>query len=123
MPIILLGAMSWMFLATFLPAAENEIAVDSAESRSAGAVYARHLEYTINLIVDEYVRPVSRTDLMVAALSGLYEAAKVPVPSSLRADIEAAKSDSARVALLTDARPNRAYLEPLPGIPAPLARI
>jgi carboxyl-terminal processing protease len=123
MPKILLGAMSWMFLATFLQAAENEIAVDSAESRSAGAVYARHLEYTINLIVDEYVRPVSRTDLMFAALSGLYEAAKVPVPSSLRADIEAAKSDSARVALMTEVRQKLGDLEWLRGTAALVASI
>jgi carboxyl-terminal processing protease len=123
MPKILLGAMSWMFLATFLQAAENEIAVDSAESRSAGAVYARHLEYTINLIVDEYVRPVSRTDLMFAALSGLYEEAKVPVPSSLRADIEAAKSDSARVALMTEARQKLGDLESLRGTAALVASI
>ena len=76
---------------------------DVPPAKTSDAInFAQNLDYTISMIVDEYVRPVSRNDLMVAALTGLYEAAQVPVPASLRADVEKAKADSDRVAFLAE---------------------
>lgn len=113
-----------LLVASF-PATGNELTVsDVPPAKSADAInYAQNLDYTISMIVDEYVRPVTRNDLMVAALSGLYEAAQIPVPASLRANIEKAKADSDRVALLAVTRKNLGDLESLRGTGALVASI
>src|SRR5262245_3485795 len=101
---ILSGVMGLIFLGPLVQAAENDTSTDQPSTQSANGIYAQNLDYTINIIVDEYVRPVSRTDLVFAALTALYEAAKVPIPSTLRADVEAAKSDRTRITLITQTR-------------------
>jgi carboxyl-terminal processing protease len=61
--------------------------------------------------------------LIFAGLKGLYEAAQVPVPISLKADVEAAKSDDARLALLTLTREKLGDLQSLRGTGALVASV
>lgn len=56
--------------------------------RSEAEAYANNIKVVVLGIEDAYVRPVSRADLYEAALAGLYEAARQPVPVRLRADIQ-----------------------------------
>jgi carboxyl-terminal processing protease len=50
-------------------------------------------------IMKDYVRPVSAEPLLYAALCGLYEAAHVPVPPTLQAEVAQATGPAARVNL------------------------
>jgi C-terminal processing protease CtpA/Prc len=61
-----------------------------AESRR----FAQHVQSVIEQIVQTYVRPVKREDLMEAAITGLYEAAHKPVPRDLRNQVRQAISMS-----------------------------
>src|SRR5207253_6529579 len=56
--------------------------------RAEADAYARLIVGVVDRIVEEYIRPVSRVDLFEAALAGLYEAAREPVPAGLRADVQ-----------------------------------
>jgi C-terminal peptidase prc len=56
--------------------------------RSEAEAYANNLKQIVLQIGEKYVRPVAPVDLYEAALTGLYEAARVPVPAGLRADIQ-----------------------------------
>jgi C-terminal peptidase prc len=58
--------------------------------QSEALSYASAIVELVNRIQQEYVKPVSRLDLYEAALVGLYEAAREPVPAGLRADIRQA---------------------------------
>src|SRR5438105_265598 len=53
-------------------------------------IFARELLGVTEQVADQYVRPVSREQLLRAALAGLYEAARRPVPPDLAARIKAA---------------------------------
>src|SRR5438128_11650382 len=79
----------------------SSLAVDAPSKKDIEAVnYARNLDYAINIITEDYVRTVSRADLITAALTALYETAKVPVPPSLQTEIQAAKDDQQQKELL-----------------------
>ncbi len=77
--------------------------VTQAQLQAAAADYARNLTQILDTIERYYVRPVSRADLVEAALIGLYEAAQVPVPGTLRADLKKADR-TALDALMVKAR-------------------
>jgi carboxyl-terminal processing protease len=81
------------------PAAEP---ADAA--RQEPQVFAQLLLNTINQVGEFYVRPVSRADLAHAALSGLYEAARVPRPRDLRRRVERAVADQSLIVLFRQAR-------------------
>jgi carboxyl-terminal processing protease len=57
--------------------------------------FANNLVNAANLVANSYVRPVSRADLLQAALAGLYETARVPVPCNLRRRIDRAEKEAA----------------------------
>ncbi len=67
------------------------------EDRSAGPPlehieaqqYAQQLSRIIEQVGEKYVRPVSRAELATAALKGLYEAARLPIPPALHAEVQA----------------------------------
>jgi C-terminal peptidase prc len=61
-----------------------------AEINAAANDYAQNLVQVVEIIDRSYVRPVSRVDLYEAALTGLYEAARVPVPADLKSLLEKA---------------------------------
>jgi C-terminal peptidase prc len=84
--------------------------------------YARTLADAILKIEILYVRPVSRTDLVEAALAGLYEAAGEPTPSTLRADVKEA-ADRDILGLLYRTRMSLAGAESLRGQKAILASV
>jgi len=60
--------------------------------------YATQLLEISQVIVAKYIRPISREDLLSAALGGVYEAARVPLPHSLAPEVRkaAASEDELR---------------------------
>src|SRR5437588_1360384 len=60
--------------------------------------YALALYRVTNHVEMEYVRPLPRADLVCAGLQGLYEAARVPVPATLPADVRQADSEEKLIA-------------------------
>jgi carboxyl-terminal processing protease len=61
-------------------------------------VFALALLRATDQISAYYVRPVSREELLQTALTGLYEAARLPVPPNLDAEIHAVLAEKARTA-------------------------
>jgi len=57
-------------------------------SRVAAHQYALQLQEVIVRVMQHYIRPVEPVSLAEAALKGLYEAAQVPVPVTLHADLK-----------------------------------
>jgi carboxyl-terminal processing protease len=68
----------------------------------------------VNPITERYFRPISHTELIVAGLTGLYDAAKVPIPKTLAADIESAEPRKLLM-LITQTRMSLGDIEPLRG--------
>jgi carboxyl-terminal processing protease len=60
--------------------------------------FALALLRTTDQISAYYVRPVSREELLRTALTGLYQAARLPVPQSLGAEIHAVLAEKTRTA-------------------------
>jgi carboxyl-terminal processing protease len=54
--------------------------------------YAQRIHAVINEVTERYVREIPSQDLYLAALEGLYEAAQRPVPATLAADVQQARS-------------------------------
>jgi carboxyl-terminal processing protease len=52
--------------------------------------FAQRMNAVVEQVVEKYVRPVDREDLLEAAVAGLFEAARKPVPRDLRAQIRKA---------------------------------
>ncbi|HEX5270129.1 MAG TPA: PDZ domain-containing protein, partial [Gemmataceae bacterium] len=70
-------------------------AATQAEIQAAAAEYARNLYQVVETIERSYVREVRRADLSEAALTGLYEAARVPVPATLHSALAKAEKGGA----------------------------
>ena len=67
MPKILPTLLIFFFAGLPLQAADDRLPNKPAESTDSRAtIYAQNLESTISIIVDEYVRPVSREELTFA---------------------------------------------------------
>src|SRR5262249_16877777 len=68
--------------------------------RRTAQEYAEQLTTVVlNTISQRYVRPVTPGQLLYAALSGLYEAAHVPVPPILQAEVDQATNPRERMLL------------------------
>jgi carboxyl-terminal processing protease len=52
--------------------------------------YAIQLLEISQIVISKYIRPISREELLVAALAGLHEAARAPVPHSLASEVRKA---------------------------------
>jgi carboxyl-terminal processing protease len=87
--------------------------------------YSHQLLYLADQVAEHYIRPVSRQELLLAALQGLYEAARVPVPGNLSPDLEraarAANADQELLTLMSRWRESLGDPEPLRGNHALLA--
>jgi C-terminal peptidase prc len=71
------------------PVLPNEPPQPSDDARE----YARQLLDLTETISSRYVRPVDRRDLLAAALTGLFDAARKPVPPRIRASLDRAGED------------------------------
>jgi C-terminal peptidase prc len=76
----------------------------SPEALAAAAQFARQVGAATGIVSREYVRPVTTTDLYVAAVGGLFDAARRPRPALLLRDLKAAKAETERIELLRQAR-------------------
>jgi hypothetical protein len=64
-----------------------------------GDAFANTPLSAVNWVVDVYVRPVSRADLLETALTALYDAARRPVPSDLRRRMDRAEKQAIYLSL------------------------
>jgi carboxyl-terminal processing protease len=85
---------------------------DSPTTPDDGEAFANTLLVAVNWIVDVYVRPVSRADLLETALTALYDAARRPVPSNLRGRIDRAEKQASEPSNKGDDLPAPAPLVP-----------
>ncbi len=85
--------------------------VNPAEAQA----FAEQLDYVINTVVDNYIRQVLQENLAAAALEGLYEAARIPVPRSLKTDVHQAIRDQKLPALIAQIRNSLGNQESLKG--------
>lgn len=85
-------------------------ASDSSQTPDEMRLFAAHLVRAADWAAHNYVRPVSRAQLLHAALAGLYEAARRPVPRHLRQRIDRAEKETAK----------RAPSQPEQDLPAPI---
>jgi len=76
----------------------------SPEALAAAAQFARQVGAAAGIVSREYVRPVTTAELYVAAVGGLYDAARRPRPEVFLRDLKAAKSETERIELLRQAR-------------------
>jgi carboxyl-terminal processing protease len=74
-------------LAAPVPAGQSSAAAPAtqAQIQAAAREYSQNLVLVVQTVERSYVREVNRVDLYEAALTGLYEAAQVPVPATLKA--------------------------------------
>jgi C-terminal processing protease CtpA/Prc len=78
-------------------------------------VFAQQLLAVVHQVTEQYVRPVERTEVLYAALAGLYEAARLPVPEKLRSAVENATAENERTDLIRRAREDVDSAEALQG--------
>lgn len=105
---------------TELPAAPPPDAANSANAADSPAHdIAREYAYSLFQIVAQveqmYVRPVSRAELVEAALTGLFEAARQPAPTTLRADLQRASGDLELQAVIIRSRESLGDVDSLSG--------
>jgi carboxyl-terminal processing protease len=81
--------------------------------RSQATAYSSAMMNVFRIIDDTYIRPVPKVELARAALVGLYEAAREPIPASLWAELAQAKQPGQIAYLLETARERLGDLESL----------
>ncbi len=99
------------------------IPTDNPEDRQKqeAMTYAQAVLGVAMQVEEQYVRLVSRADLLHAALTGLYDAAREPAPGGLRVDLKRAADGGSQLNLLRRARESLGDAEPLRGPEAALA--
>jgi carboxyl-terminal processing protease len=68
----------------------------------------------VNPISEHYFRPISHTELITAGLTGLYDAAKIPVPKTLATEVESTEPRKLLM-LITQTRISLGDIDPLRG--------
>jgi carboxyl-terminal processing protease len=84
-------------------------------SRREAQNYATQLAELTQFIAEQYVREVPRAELATAALKGLYEAAGLPIPAGLPAEVRKAASEYEFRKLFANARQRVGNPPPLRG--------
>ncbi len=79
--------------------------------QAEGRVFALALLRTTDQISAYYVRPVSRQELLQTALTGLYQAAHLPVPPNLGAEIREVLAEKTRTASVEVTAPETPFTE------------
>src|SRR5262249_14831485 len=87
----------------------------AAPAQPEAQAFAQQLFGVVAQVTEQYVRPVERTEVLHAALSGLYEAARLPVPQKRRAAVEKATAEGEVVDLIRRAREDVGNAEALQG--------
>jgi len=91
MPMLWFKPFIALFLACGLARATHPTSIGRPSSpplnRVAARQFALQLQEVIVRVMQRYIRPVEPTVLAEAALNGLYEAAQVPIPTTLHADV------------------------------------
>jgi C-terminal peptidase prc len=72
--------------------------------RAQAQAYANQIVQFTDYVVAHYYQPITHATLLKAALAGLYEAEREPLPAGLRDDLVGAKSASDRVRIVAAAR-------------------
>ncbi|MCS6851353.1 MAG: S41 family peptidase [Gemmataceae bacterium] len=108
---LVLAVVASLDAATTPASRPNHSVAPSAESIK----FARDLFTVLNEIAEVYVRPVERADLVRAAVAGLYEVVRQPVPPRLLAEIDQASTQLELMSILTRAHGNLAAAEELSG--------
>ncbi|HKB02934.1 MAG TPA: S41 family peptidase [Gemmataceae bacterium] len=85
----------------------------SPEALAAGDQFARQLGVIAQMVSREYARPVETADLYPAAITGLYDAARRPHPTTLLRELKAARTEAERLGIVQRAR---AELHGVPGL-------
>jgi carboxyl-terminal processing protease len=119
-------ALAWLLLPAPLlaapaPAGQSAAPATREQIQAAAVVYANNLTQVVETIRRTYVREVSRVDLYEAALTGLYEAARVPAPATLKATLAKAEKAESFDKVLVHARADLGNPEALQGERAILA--
>jgi C-terminal processing protease CtpA/Prc len=87
---------AWLLGASLTTAAPRPVpAVPGARAKvpeEETQAFAQGLLMVTAQVHEQYVRPVERADLLYAALTGLYEAARLPLPRDLRARLQKAEA-------------------------------
>jgi carboxyl-terminal processing protease len=106
------------------PVADSPVTSPAPLTPEEAQNYAEQLlNFVINPITQQYVRPVTHAELMAAALGGMYSAARQPIPTTLRDEIEKANTQHERFVLLRRVRESLGNPEALQGSQALLVSI
>jgi carboxyl-terminal processing protease len=113
-------ALAWLLcpaplLAAPAPAGQSAAPATQQQIQAAARDYARDLPRIVETIQRTYVREVRPEDLYEAALTGLYEAAQVPVPATLKTRLAKAEQAPSFEAVLTQVRASLGNPEALQG--------
>jgi carboxyl-terminal processing protease len=110
----LLVLLGWSFLpaASIIP---EDKPLGPPLGRREVANYVQQLNYAIQQITQMYIRPKSQEELARAALEGLYQAARVPLPSTLAARLEKEVRQGTLAQFLYEIRENLGNPESLRG--------
>lgn len=118
-------AVLWTALLSAAPPPDAANSAHSPDSpiHDIAREYSFQLFQVVAQVEQNYVRPVARAELVAVALAGLYEAARQPAPSNLKADIQRAAGDLELQALITRCREGLGDLDSLRGPRALLASV
>ncbi len=72
--------------------------------REEAQAFGQRVLQIADAVAEQYVREVKRSELLAAAVAGLYEAARVPLPASLLRDLEGARTADDLMVVLCQAR-------------------
>lgn len=101
-----IAALSLLFVSTaaFGDSTNSTAGKSTPQVRTQAEAYARQMLAVIGYIKNGYVRPVDRAVLVEAAIAGLYEAVREPLPSGLKNDLARARAASEFHYILLTAR-------------------
>jgi carboxyl-terminal processing protease len=101
--ILLLAASLTCCAASFAPEGTGAAPAKSSVPLNDARMFAMQLNRVIEMTAGQYVRPISRDVLARAALKGLYESARMPLPASFHAELERLQQQSELIEYIDNA--------------------